>query len=70
MQEQYVDKNMPALISDLQKLIQQPSISAKNLGLEECARLVVRIMSQSGIKAEILRLGKNIPPVVYGEVKS
>ncbi|NHI02416.1 Acetylornithine deacetylase/Succinyl-diaminopimelate desuccinylase [Candidatus Nitrosotalea sp. TS] len=70
MQEQYVDKNMPALISDLQKLIQQPSISAKSLGLEECARLVVRIMGQSGIKAEILRLGKNIPPVVYGEVKS
>lgn len=61
---------MPALISDLQKLIQQPSISAKNLGLEECARLVVRIMGQSGIKAEILRLGKDIPPVVYGEVKS
>ncbi|MGB6463662.1 MAG: M20/M25/M40 family metallo-hydrolase [Nitrosotalea sp.] len=70
MQEQYVDKNMSALISDLQKLIQQPSISAKNLGLEECARLVVRIMGQSGIKAEILRLGRNIPPVVYGEVKS
>lgn len=70
MQEQYVDKNMPALISDLQKLIQQPSISAKNLGLEECARLVVRIMSHSGIKAEILRLGKNVPPVVYGEVRS
>ena len=61
---------MPALISDLQKLIQQPSISAKNLGLEECARLVVRIMSHSGIKAEILRLGKNVPPVVYGEVRS
>jgi acetylornithine deacetylase/succinyl-diaminopimelate desuccinylase-like protein len=70
MQEQYVDKNMPALISDLQKLIQQPSISAKNLGLEECARLVVRIMGKAGIKAEILRLGRNIPPVVYGEVRS
>lgn len=70
MQEQYVDKNMPTLISDLQKLIQQPSISAKNLGLEECARLVVRTMGQSGIKAEILRLGRNIPPVVYGEVRS
>jgi acetylornithine deacetylase/succinyl-diaminopimelate desuccinylase-like protein len=70
MQEQYVDKNMPSLISDLQKLIQQPSVSAKNLGLEECARLVVRIMKQSGIKAEILRLGRHVPPVVYGEVKS
>lgn len=70
MQEKYVDKNMPALISDLQKLIQQPSISAKNLGLEECAQLVVRIMRHSGIKAEILRLGRKIPPVVYGEVRS
>ncbi|MGI0101651.1 MAG: M20/M25/M40 family metallo-hydrolase [Nitrosotalea sp.] len=70
MQEQYVDKNMPALISDLQKLIQQPSISAKNLGLEECARLVVRIMGRSGIKAEIIRLGRKIPPVVYGEIRS
>ena len=27
-------------------------------------------MGQSGIKAEILRLGKDIPPVVYGEVRS
>lgn len=27
-------------------------------------------MGQSGIRAEILRLGKGIPPVVYGEVKS
>ncbi|MGI0087416.1 MAG: M20/M25/M40 family metallo-hydrolase [Nitrosotalea sp.] len=70
MQEQYVDENMPALISDLQKLIQQPSISAKNLGLEECAGLVVRIMGHSGIKAEIIRLGRKIPPVVYGEVRS
>ncbi|OLB91116.1 MAG: acetylornithine deacetylase [Thaumarchaeota archaeon 13_1_40CM_38_12] len=70
MQDQFIDKNMPSLISDLQKLIRQPSISAKNLGLEECARLVVQIMRKSGIKAEILRIGKNIPPTVYGEVRS
>jgi len=61
---------MSALISDLQRLIRQPSVSAKNLGLEECARLVTQIMKKSGIKAEILRLGKNIPPIVYGEVCS
>ena len=70
MQERYVDKNMPALVSDLQKLIRQPSVSAKNLGLEECAKLVVQIMKKSGIRAEILRLGKGIPPAVYGEVRS
>ncbi|MDE1763372.1 MAG: M20/M25/M40 family metallo-hydrolase [Thaumarchaeota archaeon] len=61
---------MPALISDLQKLIRQPSVSAKNLGLEECAKLVVQMMKKSGIRAEILRLGKGIPPAVYGEVRS
>jgi acetylornithine deacetylase/succinyl-diaminopimelate desuccinylase-like protein len=70
MQEQYVDKNMTSLISDLQKLIRQPSVSAKNLGLEECARLVTLIMKKSGIKSEILRLGNGIPPAVYGEVRS
>lgn len=70
MQERYVDKNTHALISDLQKLIRQPSVSAKNLGLEECASLVVKIMKKSGIKAEILRLGKDIPPTIYGEVIS
>ncbi|HKU33604.1 MAG TPA: M20/M25/M40 family metallo-hydrolase [Candidatus Nitrosotalea sp.] len=70
MQERYVDKNTHALISDLQKLIRQPSVSAKNLGLEECASLVVKIMKKSGIKAEILRLGKDIPPAIYGEVIS
>ncbi len=69
-EEQHIDKNMPSLISDLQKLIRQPSVSAKNLGLEECARLVVQIMKKSGIRAEILRLGKNIPPAIYGEIRS
>lgn len=61
---------MSALISDLQKLIRQPSVSAKNLGLEECARLVAQVMKKSGIKTEILRIGKSIPPAVYGEVRS
>ncbi len=67
---QYVDKNMKGLISDLQTLIRQPSVSAKNEGLEECARLVGKIMRDSGIRSEILYLEKGIPPVVYGEIRS
>lgn len=67
---QYVDINMKGLISDLQTLIRQPSVSAKNEGLEECARLVGKIMRKSGIHSEILYLRKGIPPVVYGEVRS
>src|SRR5574340_1161004 len=70
MQENYIDKNFSSLVSDLQKLIQQPSVSAKNLGLEECSGLVVQIMKKSGIHAEILRVKKGVPPAIYGEVKS
>ncbi len=66
----YVDNNMKGLISDLQTLIRQPSVSAKNEGLEECARLVAKIMRNSGIRSELLYLRKGVPPVVYGEVKS
>ncbi len=65
-----VDLELDSLISDLQILIQQPSVSAKNEGIEKCANLVKRILRNSGIKSEILRLGKNAPPLVYGEVKS
>ncbi len=65
-----VDLELDSLISDLQILIQQPSVSAKNEGIEKCANLVKRILRNSGIKSEILRLGKNTPPLVYGEVKS
>jgi len=70
MQENYIDKNFSRLISDLQKLIRQPSVSAKNLGLEECSGLVVQMMKKSGIRAEMLRIKKGIPPAIYGEVKS
>lgn len=61
---------MPELVSDLQTLIRQPSVSAKNDGIEQCARLVKKMLTSSGIRSEILRLGKNVAPVVYGEVKS
>jgi acetylornithine deacetylase/succinyl-diaminopimelate desuccinylase-like protein len=70
MQENYVDKNFSRLISDLQRLIQQPSVSAKNMGLEECSALIVQMMRKSGIRTEILRIRKGIPPAIYGEVKS
>ncbi|WP_048109596.1 M20/M25/M40 family metallo-hydrolase [Nitrosarchaeum koreense] len=65
----HIDSHMPRLVSELQTLIQQPSVSAKNEGIEECAQLVKKILEKSGIKSEILRL-KNVAPLVYGEVKS
>ncbi len=61
---------MDSLVSDLQTLIRQPSVSAKNEGIEECAKLVSKLLKKSGISSEILRLKKNVAPVVFGEIKS
>lgn len=66
----HIDSNMKSLVSDLQTLIRQPSVSAKNEGIEECAILVKKLLNKSGIKSEILRLKKGVAPLVYGEIKS
>ncbi|WP_075056219.1 M20/M25/M40 family metallo-hydrolase [Nitrososphaera viennensis] len=68
-----VDAGMNDLISDLQALIRQPSVSAKKVGLVECANLVAKMMQKAGINSEVLYLDdddKTVPPIVYGEVKS
>src|SRR5215207_4319372 len=80
--ERYVDLHKEDLISDLQTLIRQPSVSARGEGLVECANLVSDIMRKAGIYSEVLYprfrredvKGKSkqgeIAPMVYGEVKS
>ena len=66
----HVDSHMDELVSDLQMLIRQPSVSAKNEGIEECTVLVQKLLKKSGVKSEILRLKKGVAPIVYGEIKS
>src|SRR5688572_2018890 len=75
---------MNGLILDLQRLIRQPSVSARNQGIIECASLVASIMSRAGISTEILHIDPNygwnghtdkdaydnVHPIVFGEVKS
>ncbi|MEM2140656.1 MAG: M20/M25/M40 family metallo-hydrolase [Nitrososphaera sp.] len=71
MIDSLVDAGMDGLVSDLQALIKQPSVSAKKTGLVECANLVASMMQRSGINSEVLYLDdKTIPPIVYGEVRS
>ena len=66
----HIDRNMEDLIKDLQILIKQPSISAKNEGIDECSILVSKMLNDAGISSEILRLNKKSAPLVFGEVKS
>ncbi len=65
----HVDDNMDGLIRDLQVLIRQPSVSAKNDGIKQCAILVRKMLEEAGIRARILRL-KDAAPLVYGYVNS
>lgn len=69
-----VDSDIEALTSQLQQLIRVPSVSAKKqLTMTKCAELVCKIMSDSGISSELLKLDGNseqVSPIVYGEVKS
>jgi len=71
--DKMVDAGTGNLISDLKRLIRVPSISTKNLRLQECATLVNDIMQRAGINSSICYLDSNnktSPPVVYGEVRS
>ena len=66
---QYIDKNISKMITDLQELIRQPSVSATGEGIEECAITVKHLLERNGISSEILCLDK-APPLVYGSVES
>jgi acetylornithine deacetylase/succinyl-diaminopimelate desuccinylase-like protein len=57
--EVLVDSNISNIVRDLQMLIKQPSVSAKNTGLANTASIVMQIMDKSGIRAELLYLGRN-----------
>ena len=69
-----IDIDTHGLISDLQKLIKIPSVSARNQNLEECAKEIVVMMKKIGINAELIYFDddqkNSAPPLVYGEVKS
>ena len=69
-----VDSDIERLTLQLQQLIRIPSVSAKKqLTVTKCAELVSKIMSDSGLSSELLKLDGNsdqVSPIVYGEVKS
>ncbi|OJF97132.1 M20/M25/M40 family metallo-hydrolase [Alkalibacterium sp. 20] len=53
-------------LNTLFTLLRQPSISTLNIGVRECADLLLNIMQSSGIDAKIMETKGH--PVVYGEL--
>ena len=65
----FIDANAEEFIKDLQTLVRQPSISAQNIGLRECADLVKQMMDDDGLDAHLHELDGG-PPVIIGHIGS
>jgi acetylornithine deacetylase/succinyl-diaminopimelate desuccinylase-like protein len=65
----WIDAHAEECIRDLQRLVQQPSISAQGVGLRECAALVREMMHADGLPAELHELDEG-PPVVFGHLQA
>src|SRR6266498_6147787 len=65
--DSYLEKNLDQSLEELSRYAAQPSISAQNLGLRECAELVAKMLEKRGFKAEIM--ATDGAPVVFAERK-
>jgi acetylornithine deacetylase/succinyl-diaminopimelate desuccinylase-like protein len=64
----YVDEHKDQMIGDLQRLVRQKSISSQNIGVRECAELLVEMMGDVGIDAQVMETAGL--PVVFGHIKA
>lgn len=65
---QYIHDHRPRFLDELFLLLRQPSISAQDLGVKECAQLLKKQMEDIGVPARILPTAGR--PVVFGEIKA
>lgn len=63
----YLEKHLDDSIGELSHLVSQPSVSAQNWGLKECAGLVAEMLQKRGFTTEIVPTGG--APVVIAERK-
>ncbi len=65
----WIDAHRQEAIVDLQRLVQQPSVSAQKIGLDECAQLTVDLMHNDGLDATAYPTPDG-PPCVIGHMPS
>jgi len=64
----YIDDHWQDALEDLKRLCRQPSISAQGVGMAEVVRLLVRMMREYDIDAQVLPSPGDGYPLIYGEV--
>jgi acetylornithine deacetylase/succinyl-diaminopimelate desuccinylase-like protein len=63
--DRYIKDHLAENLSELRRLCAQPSVSAQNWGLQECAALVGEMLQQRGFEVQIIPTGG--APVVFAE---
>ena len=61
----WIEARQDELVTELQTLLRQPSISAQGIGLRECAELLCRQMIADGLPDTRLEEVSGGPPIVY-----
>ena len=65
--DRYIEQHLNDNLAELSALCAQPSVSAQNLGVKECAEQVAQLLRQRGFAARIVPT--HIHPVVVAEAK-
>lgn len=65
----YVADNLNRFTNDVIRLASQPSVSARNEGVEECSALVEKMLKEVGATTRILKID-GVAPLIFGELKS
>jgi acetylornithine deacetylase/succinyl-diaminopimelate desuccinylase-like protein len=63
----YLQKNLDKSISELSKLVAQPSVGAQNLGMDECAEMTADLFRKRGFETQLMPSGG--AQVVFAERK-
>ncbi|MBI4234463.1 MAG: M20/M25/M40 family metallo-hydrolase [Chloroflexi bacterium] len=66
--QEYIRSHLDEALRDLERLCNQPSVSAQNLGVDHCASLVRGMLEQAGMPALLLPTPGGGPPIVFGEL--
>ena len=64
----YLEAITDVHLEELIKIVSQPSVSAQNVGVEECCAMLMEMFTKIGMKAQILE--SPTKPAVFAELKS
>jgi len=64
----YIDDHRDSYLKQLFPFLRQPSISTQNVGVRECAQMLLGMLKEIGAKAKLFETP--IHPIVFGEIHS